>query len=68
MPVLLLDTDDHVIAAAMRVLSFADCQVDSFALGVAMTDMLALLVHDVPAIQGFVMIDVKGVVRTGLDS
>ena len=66
MPIILLNTDDHVIAAAMRVLGFADCQVDGFALGVAMPDHLAVLVHHIPAILGFVVINVDGLVRTGL--
>ena len=67
MPVFLLDADNYVIAAAVRVLGFADCQIDGFALGVAMTDDLALLVHHVPAVLGFVVIDMKGVVGTGFD-
>ena len=66
MPVVLLDADDHIIAAAVGVLGFADCQVDGFVLGVAMADDFALLVHHVPAVLGFVVIDMKGVVGTGL--
>ena len=61
MPVFLFDADDHVVAPAVRVLGFANGEVDSFALIVAMTDHPALVVYDVPAILGFVVIDMKGV-------
>jgi hypothetical protein len=33
MPIVLLDADDDVIAAAVGMLGFANCQVDGFALG-----------------------------------
>jgi hypothetical protein len=62
MPVILLDADHHVIAAAVSMLCFPDGQIDSFALGVAMADDLALLIHNIPAFLGFVVIDMKGVV------
>ena len=62
MPVVLLDADHHVIAAAVGLLGFADCQIDGVALGVAMADDLAFLVYHIPAVLCFVVIDMKGVV------
>jgi hypothetical protein len=67
MPVVLLDADHNVIAAAVGVLGFADCQIDGFTLGVAMADDLAFLVNHIPAALGFIVIDMKGVVGTSLD-
>ncbi|MBA2587941.1 MAG: hypothetical protein H0U98_04875 [Alphaproteobacteria bacterium] len=67
MPVVLLDTDHNVIAAAVGVSGFADCQIDCFALSMAVADDLALLVNHIPAALGFIVIDMKGVVGTSLD-
>jgi hypothetical protein len=48
------------------MLGLPDRQVDGLALVVTMSDHSALVIHYVPTIVRFVVIDMKGVLRTGL--
>jgi hypothetical protein len=66
MTVRLFDTDHDIIASAVGVLGFADRQADRFALIVAVTDHPSVMVCHVPTIQLFVVVDMKGMVRTRL--
>ena len=62
MAVRLFNTNHHIITVAMCVLCFTDSQIDRFTLIVAMADHTACVVHNVPAIMGFVVVDVVGLI------
>lgn len=66
MAVRLLDADYDVVAMPVQVLGFLNRQIDGVILVVAMTDDPAVLVHHIPAILGFIVVDMDGVLRAGL--
>lgn len=66
MTVRLLDTDNDIVPAAVHVLGFTDREIDRFRLIVAVPDHPAVMINDIPTILGFVVIDMEGLIGTGL--
>ena len=62
MPIGLLDTDYNIVSTTMGVLRLVNCDFDGFTLVVTMADDPAVIIHDVPAVLGRVMVNVEGVV------